>query len=71
MHLTGMELLRSQPKTLAKVARELGITRGAVAMWERIPLNRVPDVERITGYPRAWLRPDFQWDAGHHPVPGE
>ena len=61
MQLTGMDLLRSQPKTLSKVARGLGITRGAVALWGKIPLSRVPDVERITGFSRQQLRPDFPW----------
>jgi DNA-binding transcriptional regulator YdaS (Cro superfamily) len=61
MALTGMDLLRSQPGTLGRIARELGVTRAAVTKWDEIPLHRVPDVERITGYSRKALRPDFPW----------
>jgi DNA-binding transcriptional regulator YdaS (Cro superfamily) len=61
-NLTGMALLRSQRGLLAKVADGLGITRGAVAMWPRIPAERVRRVSEITGIPRHELRPDL-WDA--------
>jgi DNA-binding transcriptional regulator YdaS (Cro superfamily) len=62
MDLTGMDLLRSQRGLMTRIAAELGIERGAVAMWKKIPPERVPEVERITGYPRHQLRPDL-WDA--------
>lgn len=61
MDLTGMALLRSQRGLMTRIAAELGIERGAVAMWKRIPAERVPDVERITGYARHQLRPDL-WE---------
>lgn len=60
--LTGMDLLRSERGLMSLVARELGIERGAVAMWSRVPADRVPEVSRITGIPRWLLRPDL-WDA--------
>lgn len=41
-----------------RLASELGITAQAINKWERIPVDRVPDVERITGLPRHVLRPD-------------
>lgn len=41
------------------LARELKISRAAVAKWERVPAERVVDVERITGIPREVLRPDI------------
>jgi hypothetical protein len=62
MELTGMELLRAERGLMARIARGLGIARGAVAVWDRIPAERVPDVERISGIPRHRLRPDL-WDA--------
>jgi DNA-binding transcriptional regulator YdaS (Cro superfamily) len=63
MGLTGMALLRQDKKVgIRRLARALGITSGAVAKWREIPLDRVPDVERVTGYSRKLLRPDFQWD---------
>ena len=33
---TGMEAVRDR-MSLARLARELGITRGAVAQWEKVP----------------------------------
>lgn len=36
----------------------LGLSRGAVSQWERVPLDRVNDVARITGIPRERIRPD-------------
>ena len=42
-----------------KLAADLGITPQAISQWEKVPLNRVFDVERATGVPRHELRPDF------------
>lgn len=41
-----------------RLASELGITAQAINRWQRVPIERVPDVERITGIPRHVLRPD-------------
>ena len=41
------------------LARGLGISHQAVAQWERVPAERVAEVERITGIPREQLRPDI------------
>ena len=37
----------------------LGISEQAVWKWDRIPTDRVIDVERVTGIPRERLRPDI------------
>lgn len=42
-----------------KLARELGITHGAISQWREVPPLRVIDVERITGISRHELRPDM------------
>jgi len=44
---------------LSKLATALGITPGAISQWDRVPAERVLDVERITGIPRHALRPDL------------
>lgn len=45
--------------TLARLAREIGITRGAVAQWTKVPAERLGDVSRVTGIPMNVLRPDL------------
>ncbi|MFC4169824.1 hypothetical protein [Teichococcus aestuarii] len=44
---------------MAKVARDLGITRAAVATWKRVPDNRLAQVAEATGIPAHCLRPDL------------
>lgn len=41
------------------LARALGISQAAVSQWRQVPVNRVLDVERITGVSRHDLRPDI------------
>lgn len=43
----------------AKLARELGITPGAISQWRYIPAERVAAVSAATGIPAAQLRPDL------------
>lgn len=43
----------------AKLAEALGVTRGAIYLWKRVPAERVIPVERATGVPRQQLRPDL------------
>lgn len=46
----------------AGLGRELGVSQAAVARWksiDRIPVERVLQVERLTGVPRTELRPDI------------
>ena len=58
MPLTGMEAVKDR-MPLARLAREIGITRGAVAQWGRVPAERLGDVSRVTGIPMESLRPDL------------
>lgn len=37
----------------------LGLSRAAVSQWDRVPPERVLDVERLTGVSRYRLRPDI------------
>jgi len=38
---------------------KIGISRQAVDNWERVPAERVHDVEEVTGLARSFLRPDI------------
>ncbi len=40
------------------LSRALGLSRSAVSQWKTVPVLRVVEVERLTGIPRAELRPD-------------
>lgn len=45
----------------AELGRRLGITSQAISKWiseNRIPIERVPAVEEVTGIPRHMIRPD-------------
>lgn len=57
--MTGMELIRDRRGLIAKIAKELNIFPSAVSMWTKVPAERLPEVERITGIARHELRPDI------------
>lgn len=46
------------------LSHALGLSRGAVSQWGKVPAERVVEVERITGIPRSRLRPDLFDEAG-------
>ena len=58
-------LLRSYRKaakrSLESLAAEFGVHKTTLLRWEEsgVPVDRVGDVERETGIPRAKLRPDI------------
>lgn len=63
-----MSEMKQRPKELTRLfkrlrpselARGLGISSAAVYAWREIPLDRIADVERISGVPREQLRPDI------------
>ena len=68
--LHGMDLIRTVPGGLSKVARHLGKTRSAVSAWESLPEEYALDASIATGLklrdlaPDVWLKlqniPDFQ-----------
>ena len=54
-----MQIIRKRRGLISQIAKELGIHPSAVSMWERVPAERLPEVERATGIPRHELRPDI------------
>ena len=54
-----VQKLKSDTGLLKRVAAECGITPTAVRLWEKVPIERVPSVERVTGIPRHKIRPDL------------
>lgn len=55
------KLLEARGIRLIDLARMLEVDKGTVTRWSQkaVPLGRVFDVERVTGIPREYLRPDF------------
>lgn len=56
------EFRKSTGKTLDGVAEAFGVNRRTIIRWEKgeppIPTSRLDEAEKITGIPRAKLRPD-------------
>lgn len=48
----------SARKGVSRLASMLGVTRSAISQWRRVPLERVPDVARLTGLAEHEIRPD-------------
>jgi TorA maturation chaperone TorD len=44
---------------VSELARRLGISQPSVSNWNRVPAERVLDVETVTGIERVVLRPDL------------
>jgi len=44
---------------VTKLAEAINVTRSAVSQWQRIPAERVLEVERVSGVSRTILRPDL------------
>ncbi len=49
---------------VVSLARELGIKHNALYSWNRVPAERVLDIERITGISRHEQRPDIFGKSG-------
>ena len=52
----------------AKLAAALGITHGAISQWDRVPMDRVIAVSRVTGIAPDDLRPDLADIFGSKPA---
>ena len=47
------------PGRIAQMSKALGITKQAIYKWKKTPVERVFEVEEITGISRHELRPDI------------
>lgn len=56
---TGMELIRGQRGLMLWLAREMRMSPSTLSGWKQVPAVRVHEIERLTGLPRYWLRPDL------------
>jgi DNA-binding transcriptional regulator YdaS (Cro superfamily) len=55
----GLVAALSASRSKKALAVALGISGEAVNNWKRVPVERVLEVEKITGVPREELRPDI------------
>lgn len=55
----ALEKAIAQAGNQSALARALEVKPQAIQQWDRVPVHRVLDVERITGIPRHELRPDI------------
>jgi TorA maturation chaperone TorD len=49
---------------VTELARRVGISQPSVSNWSRVPAERVPVVEAVSGVARVILRPDLYNEAG-------
>ena len=54
----GLKLAIKAAGSARRLAAKLGVSQQAVQQWQRIPAERVIEVERLT-MPRERLRPDL------------
>ena len=47
------------PGRIAQMSEALGISKQAIYKWKKTPVERVREVEKITGIPREILLPDI------------
>jgi DNA-binding transcriptional regulator YdaS (Cro superfamily) len=55
----GIRLAIEAAEGHRKLARLLGIRHQAVGSWDRVPAERLIEIEILTGVPRERLRPDL------------
>lgn len=55
----GIKEIAAGAGGVVALSLKLGLSRGAVSQWDRVPAERVLEVERLTGVPRESIRPDL------------
>lgn len=56
---TLLRYLDEQRGRRLELAKALNCRPSAISQWRRVPIDRVTEVERLTGIPRHELRPDI------------
>jgi DNA-binding transcriptional regulator YdaS (Cro superfamily) len=57
--MEGVKLAVETAGGLRALARLLGIAHPSIVKWDKIPADRVVEIERLTGIARERLRPDL------------
>lgn len=57
--IDSLRRLKKAPGMIAKLARDLEISRAAIYGWKVVPADRVLQIEHYTAIPRHELRPDL------------
>ena len=62
--------LKAKRGRLTELAKAIHVTPGAITQWEKVPAERVVQIEHATGVPRQELRPDLYegWNEIPHPT---
>ena len=55
----GIHLIRANRGLMSWLAPRLGIHVSTISGWRQVPPERVHEIERLTGLPRYWIRPDL------------
>jgi DNA-binding transcriptional regulator YdaS (Cro superfamily) len=59
MEPQGLKAAIKAVGSVRELARLLGITHQAIQQWEKVPAERMLEIERVTGICRERLRPDL------------
>lgn len=56
---TLLDYLKAERGRLKSLAEAIGVTPAAIPQWNKVPADRVVEIEKATGIPRQTLRPDL------------
>ena len=56
---SGLRLAIEAVGTRYRLSKLLGLSTTSTQNWDRIPLTRILEVEKVTGVPREKLRPEL------------
>jgi DNA-binding transcriptional regulator YdaS (Cro superfamily) len=59
MEPQGLKVAIKAVGSVRELARLLGITHQAITQWDKVPAERMLEIEHVTGICRERLRPDL------------